>query len=236
MKKKTLTIIIALACAVALALGCIVAHAVTSDRSKVSEQEQDASARVDAVNEQEQDDSEKVDAVNEQEQDDSEKVDAVNDEVINTIRNRSYGDETSLYKYCCAHASDEQRRQLESFEMGYKGATSELLREGYIRQIETIMGALPSDTPRLTVEQARSIYFEVRAEGYGLGSRELEMELIRRYNEIAGAPDYDGGCGEYITVYSCNPEFTEGIIIVCGSIGIFNPSLTPYAGYIDIVE
>lgn len=61
-----------------------------------------------------QDASERVDAVNEQEQDDSEKVDAVNDEVINTIRNRSYGDETSLYKYCCAHASDEQRRQLES--------------------------------------------------------------------------------------------------------------------------
>lgn len=222
MKKKTLTIIIALACAVVFALGCIVAHAVTSDRSKVSEQEQDV--------------SERVDAVNEQEQDDSEKVDAANDEVINTIRNRSYGDGMSLYEYCCAHASDEQRRQLESFEMGYKGATSELLREGYIRQIETIMGALPSDTPRLTVEQARSIYFEVRAEGYGLGSRELEMELIRRYNEIAGAPDYDGGCGEYITVYSCNPEFTEGIIIVCGSIGIFNPSLTPYAGYIDIVE
>lgn len=186
MKKKTLTIIIALACAVALALGCIVAHAVTSDRSKASEQEQDV--------------SERVDAVNEQEQDDSEKVDAANDEVINTIRNRSYGDGMSLYEYCCAHASDEQRRQLESFEMGYKGATSELLREGYIRQIETIMGALPSDTPRLTVEQARSIYFEVRAEGYGLGSRELEMELIRRYNEIAGAPDYDGGCGEYITV------------------------------------
>ena len=120
--------------------------------------------------------------------------------------------------------------------MGYKGATSELLREGYIRQIETIMGALPSDTPRLTVEQARSIYFEVRAEGYGLGSRELEMELIRRYNEIAGAPDYDGGCGDYITVYSCNPEFTEGIIIVCGSIGVFNPSIIPYAGYIDFVE
>ena len=90
MKKKTLTIIIALACAVALALGCIVAHAVTSDRSKASEQEQDA--------------SERVDAVNEQEQDDSEKVDAANDEVINTIRNRSYGDETSLYEYCCAHA------------------------------------------------------------------------------------------------------------------------------------
>ena len=216
--KKTLTIIIALACAVAFVLGCTG----TSDRSKVSEQEQDA--------------SERVDAVNEQEQDDSEKVDAVNDEVINTIRNRSYGDETSLYEYCCAHASDEQRRQLESFEMGYKGATSELLREGYIRQIETIMGALPSDTPRLTVEQARSIYFEVRAEGYGLGSRELEMELIRRYNEIAGAPDYDGGCGDYITAYSCNPEFTEGIIIVCGSIGVFNPSLIPCAGYIDFVE
>lgn len=107
MKKKTLTIIIALACAVALALGCIVAHAVTSDRSKASEQEQDA--------------SERVDAVNEQEQDDSEKVDAVNDEVINTIRNRSYGDGMSLYEYCCAHASDEQRRQLESFEMGLKG-------------------------------------------------------------------------------------------------------------------
>ena len=98
MKKKTPTIIIALACAVALALGCIVAHAVTSDRSKVSEQEQDA--------------SERVDAVNEQEPDDSEKVDAANDEVINTIRNRSYGDETSLYQYCCAHPSDEQRRQL----------------------------------------------------------------------------------------------------------------------------
>ena len=110
MKKKTLTIIIALACAVALALGCIVAHAVTSDRSKASEQEQDV--------------SERVDAVNEQEQDDSEKVDAANDEVINTIRNRSYGDGMSLYEYCCAHASDEQRRQLESFEMGYKGATS----------------------------------------------------------------------------------------------------------------
>ena len=199
MKKKTLTIIIALACAVALALGCIVAHAVTSDRSKVSEQEQDA----------------------------SERVDAVNDEVINTIRNRSYGDETSLYEYCCAHASDEQR-QLESFEMGYKGATSELLREGYIRQIETIMGALPSDTPRLTVEQARSIYFEVRAEGYLPGSRELAIELERRYNEIAGAPDYVGGSGLYITVYSCNPDFTEGIFIINGVAGSFNPSLDPH--------
>lgn len=51
MKKKTLTIIIALACAVALALGCIAAHAVTSDRNKASEQEQDVSERVDAVNE-----------------------------------------------------------------------------------------------------------------------------------------------------------------------------------------
>ena len=112
MKKKTLTIIIALACAVALALGCIVAHAVTSDRSKASEQEQDA--------------SERVDAVNEQEQDDSEKVDAANDEVINTIRNRSYGDGMSLYKYCCAHASDEQRRQLESFELGYTAFSSEI--------------------------------------------------------------------------------------------------------------
>ena len=141
MKKKTLTIIIALACAVALALGCIAAHAVTSDRSKASEQEQDVSERVDAVNEQEQDDSEKVDAVNEQEQDDSEKVDAVNDEVINTIRNRSYGDEMSLYEYCCAHASDEQRRQLESFELGYTAFSSEIDREGYTRQIETIMGA-----------------------------------------------------------------------------------------------
>ena len=159
MKKKTLTIIIALACAVALALGCIAAHAVTSDRSKASEQEQDV--------------SERVDAVNEQEQDDSEKVGAVNDEVINTIRNRSYGDETSLYEYCCAHASDEQRRQLESFELGYTAFSSEIDRQGYTRQIETIMGALSSDTPRLTVEQARSIYFEVRAEGYGLGSREL---------------------------------------------------------------
>ena len=88
MKKKTLTLILALTCAVALALGCIAAHAVTSDRSKASEQEQDV--------------SERVDAVNEQEQDDSEKVDAANDEVINTIRNRSYGDETSLYEYCCA--------------------------------------------------------------------------------------------------------------------------------------
>ena len=66
MKKKTLTIIIALACAVALALGCIAAHAVTSDRSKASEQEQDVSERVDAVNEQEQDDSEKVDAANDE--------------------------------------------------------------------------------------------------------------------------------------------------------------------------
>ena len=145
MKKKTLTIIIALACAVALALGCIVAHAVTSDRSKASEQEQDA--------------SERVDAVNEQEQDDSEKVDAVNDEVINTIRNRSYGDEMSLYEYCCAHASDEQRRQLESFELGYTAFSSEIYREGYTRQIETIMGARSSDTPSLTVEQARRIYF-----------------------------------------------------------------------------
>ena len=228
MKKKTLTIIIALACAVALALGCIAAHAVTSDRSKASEQEQDASERVDAVNEQEQDDSEKVDAVNEQEQDDSEKVDAVNDEVINTIRNRSYGDEMSLYEYCCAHASDEQRRQLESFELGYTAFSSEIYREGYTRQIETIMGALSSDTPRLTVEQARSIYFEVRAEGYLPGSRELAIELERRYNEIAGAPDYVGGSGLYITVYSCNPEFTEGIFIINGVAGSFNPSLDPH--------
>ena len=216
--KKTLTLIIALVCAVAFVLGCTG----TSGRSKVSEQEQDA--------------SERVDAVNEQEQDDSEKVDAANDEVINTIRNRSYGDGMSLYKYCCAHASDEQRRQLESIELGYTAFSSEIDREGYTRQIETIMGALSSDTPRLTVEQARSIYFEVRAEGYLPGSRELAIELERRYNEIAGAPDYDGGCGDYITVYSCNPEFTEGIIIVCGSIGVFNPSIIPYAGYIDFVE
>ena len=217
MKKKTLTIIIALACAVALALGCIAAHAVTSDRSKASEQEQDV--------------SERVDAVNEQEQDDSEKVDAVNDEVINTIRNRSYGDETSLYEYCCAHASDEQRRQLESFELGYTAFSSEIYREGYTRQIETIMGALSSDTPRLTVEQARAICAEVNDMGIE-DWWEWRSELDRRLCAVTGAPDYEGGSGIGFTVYYLNGEHTRYLQVTIGFAAVFDAATHTVVEYI----
>ena len=62
------------------------------------------------------------------------------------------------------------------------------------------------------------------------GSRELAIVLESRYNEIAGAPDYVGGSGLYITVYSCNPDFTEGIFIINGVAGSFNPSLDPHVG------
>ena len=86
--------------------------------------------------------------------------------------------------------------------------------EERIRDIKILMGELPEDTPRLTLEDVEGICNEYK----GLPEGYYESEFIARFNEIAGAPDEDGGSGIAHRTYYFDDEHTEGIHVAFGRV------------------
>ena len=80
------------------------------------------------------------------------------------------------------------------------------------REILQVTGELPSDQPRITLEDARQIYEESRVSQNQLKNWRAEFDAI------AGAPDYEGGSGISQAAYYLNDEGTEAIVIVNGSL------------------
>ena len=112
-----------------------------------------------------------------------------------------------------ALATPEQKAKLDKIDkfMGYGK---------YPRQIKTIMGILPEDTPYLTVEKATEALKKI-PEGKSTGDTDWEYEVELLFNEIAGAPDYVGGSGIYRRVYFTDETHSQNIIIWFGSVDLY---------------
>ena len=95
-------------------------------------------------------------------------------------------DTSAVYGKLYAEANDEQKRMIENIECEFGG-----FNYAYKKKILQIMGRLPSDTPILTVEQARAICAEVNDMGIE-DWWEWRSELDRRLCAVTGAPDYEG--------------------------------------------
>ena len=112
-----------------------------------------------------------------------------------------------LYESCYARATDTQKKQLENIQTGKFGPyVSE-----YPKQVLIIMGDLPADTPQLTLAQARAVCENITSQQ--LSFEAFKPTLLANFNTIAGAPDYDGGCGLSNIVYYLNEQGTEYIMV-----------------------
>ena len=121
-----------------------------------------------------------------------------------------------LYEQSMAVANSEQKKQLKAIRddlyFGY-------WEEAYTRRIKTIMGLISEDAPYLTVEQAAEMIQEMKEEGI-LEDFFNHIELVRdRFNEIALAPDMDGGSGITDIRFSVDAEHT-GYIQLHSYLGI----------------
>ena len=121
-----------------------------------------------------------------------------------------------LWTKCYERATPEQREQLEELKVKCSGLPSD-----YPKQILLIMGDLPEDTPGITLEQARAIIATLDIDDFS-EDEALENEIIRRFNPIAGAPDYDGGSGFRTVIYYVDGDPSKCIFICLGSIEYYD--------------
>lgn len=123
-----------------------------------------------------------------------------------------------LWTKCYERATPEQREQLETFKasLDSPGSCSD-----YPKQILLIMGDLPEDTPGITLEQARAIAATLDIDDFSRFEAQ-ENEIIERFNEIAGAPDYDGGSGFRTAIYYVDGDPSKCIFICLGSIEYYD--------------
>lgn len=123
----------------------------------------------------------------------------------------------TLYEKSYAIASEEQKRQLEQIQAANEwGSLGECTRA-----IMIVMGDLSADTPRLTLSQARDICEKLEGRWF-LSSDSFEQNAVRRFDKIAGAPDFQGGSGIYRYVYYLDDEQTESITVMLGSVRYSN--------------
>ena len=118
----------------------------------------------------------------------------------------------SLYEKSYQAANEEQKRALEALH-------PELDRElvsCYVREIQTIMGVLPSEAPRATRENAEQIAGEVDA-SYFKDTKAFEDYASLCFKEFGVLPDYVGGEPRRILFY-CTESEEEYIEISSGEI------------------
>ena len=114
------------------------------------------------------------------------------------------------------YATDEQKKALEDSEtydfLGWK--------YWYERRIRIILGEIPEDSPRITLEQAREIceHFS-KIEENDVDKR--NAELVAAFSEYA-VPDYDGGSGFRSTFYFLDDEPTGYILIRWDSVTYYD--------------
>ncbi|MBO4871943.1 MAG: hypothetical protein J5496_00820 [Lachnospiraceae bacterium] len=104
-----------------------------------------------------------------------------------------------FYEYIYAQVGPEQREKLEALYPEIRNSQS---ISGYRREILIRAGLLAEDTPRLTLEQAETICREIKEQS-GEGSYNVIVsQIVKRFDAIAGAPDWIGGSGiGYIHYY-----------------------------------
>ena len=119
-----------------------------------------------------------------------------------------------LYVNSMRVATDEQKRKLceihDNRELGY-------WEEAYERRVAEIMGLIPENWPRVSVSDAKRILQEMIDEELITQEREFPTNLVKeRFNEIAFAPDMDGGSGMICVRYYIDSTKTDFIEVSAG--------------------
>ena len=109
----------------------------------------------------------------------------------------------SFYELSWDRATNEQREQLQAI---FADPGIGLVGE-WVRPVLIVLGDLPADTPRLTVQDAANLYGKVDF-----------ADLEKEFNKIAGAPDWIGGSGIYRSIYYLNDERTEAMYLMLGDV------------------
>lgn len=113
-------------------------------------------------------------------------------------------------------ATEEQRAKLDALYEEYAGLSWE-----HEREMKIIMGELPEDTPRLTREDAERICASVDVKEHEY-FEEFEEYVAGLFNEIAGAPDLNGGSGIAHWVYYTDDSEQIGISVWCGTVTFYD--------------
>lgn len=113
-------------------------------------------------------------------------------------------------------ATEEQRAKLDALYEEYAGLSWE-----HEREMKIIMGELPEDTPRLTREDAERICASVDVKEHEY-FEEFEEYVAGLFNEIAGAPDLNGGSGIAHRVYYTDDSEQISISVWCGTVTFYD--------------
>ena len=115
-------------------------------------------------------------------------------------------------------ATPEQRQRLEEQKARCEGNSA---CYEHPREIMTIMGDLPPDTPYLTLEQAREICASFDMDQVS-SMDQLHNEIVRRFHEIAVVPDYAGGSGTTIHSYYLDADHSARIAVHDGHVEYYD--------------
>ena len=210
MNRKTLTLIIALTCAVVLALGCFAVQALTAgDKQKTLNIDKntrhitlayfDQKSTVDYIG-----------AVQGIPVCFDAKECAVDRFALQNIHEHQV-------KFMENFATDAQKQKLDEIQVRDTDSLGCFMV--CVKDVMLVMGDLPEDTPYLTLEQVQAICNEVAQMGFRpVDFDDTEREVMTRFNAITGAPDYQGGSGITNTVYYLNAEHTEYVRVWRGTV------------------
>lgn len=123
--------------------------------------------------------------------------------------------EQTLYEWAYANATEEQKVQLEAIQAERHGTP----KDQWTRRILIAIDALSPNTPRLTLEVAQTLGSQQALQTtYKGDTNAFESNVIKAFNAIAGAPDWEGGSGIYRYCYYLNEEQTQAIYVMLGRV------------------
>jgi len=134
-----------------------------------------------------------------------------------------------IFSVSLRNANEEQKEKLMAVEGG-------LLRGWHVREIKTIMGEIPEDMPRLTVEEADRICKAYVVPSENESVDKIDDDIADLFNEVAGAPDIDGGSGIHFRHYYLKDNDDSEYIRLTGGMVVYvnkknNENVLIYAAY-----
>jgi hypothetical protein len=118
-----------------------------------------------------------------------------------------------LFEKSYARATNEQKKQLDAL----KDDKSIKLPGQWTKRILIIMNELPADTPMLTMDDISLI---CQSDGlkslYKVDSIQFQRIVLNEFNQIAGAPDYQGGSGMYRFYYFLDADHKRFVQVIEG--------------------
>ncbi len=202
---KTLPIILAvLIGAAAIAFGFIAAGNAGANKHEYAEGEEDIEA-IEAI------DQAAEDIAHEHEREDG----------IPTVTFAAVLDMNNISDRFLVKATEEQKAELEAYAH-YDFLGGQSWSVGYKRKMLQLLGELPEDAPRITLEQATRILNSIDMREYEDQETEWIFIVSREFNKITGAPDWEGGSGMLRMCYFLDDEPMSYIMLYPSSARLFD--------------